>query len=152
MATLRGVGKEGGAGRRHKLRIVVVDDDRDAATTLASILKDEGDDVHTVLRGDEALDLCRLVRPDVVIADINMPGMSGYALAREIRQHFGPLSPTLIGVSGVFTSTSDKLLGQAVGFDFYLLKPCDPAFILHLLEQVRSGTAVSGAAGGESTK
>jgi len=138
------------AGRRHKLRIVVADDNRDTATTLATLLKDAGDDVHTVLRGDEALDLCRLLRPDVVIADINLPGLSGYALAREIREHFGPVSPFLIGMSGVWTSASEKLLGTAVGFDHYLLKPCDPAFLQHLIEIARS-RAAGGAAGVGST-
>jgi len=90
------------------------------------------------------LDLCRFVMPHVVIADINMPGMSGYALAREIREHFGPLSPLLIGVSGVWTGTSDRLLGKVVGFDHYLLKPSDPVFIRNLLEPLRSSSSAKG--------
>ena len=65
-------------------------------------------------------------------------------VAREIREHFGPLSPLLIGVSGVWTGTSDRLLGKVVGFDHYLLKPSDPAFIRNLLEPLRSSSSAKG--------
>ncbi len=127
----------GEAGARRPLRVLVADDDRDTATTLAAILRDEGHQVHTVLRGDEVLDVCRLFRPDVVIADINMPGESGYAIARELRERHGPLAPLLIAISGHWTKTSDRLLGHAVGFDHYLLKPCDPNELLPLMEPLR---------------
>src|SRR5204862_3677752 len=86
-------------GKRFPLRIVVADDDRDTATTVAAILRGEGHEVQTVLRGDEALELCRLFRPDVVIADINLPGESGYAIARELRERHGELAPLLIAIS-----------------------------------------------------
>lgn len=134
-----------GAAKRHPLRILVADDERDTATTLAVILRDEGHEVQTVLRGDEALDLCRLFRPDVVIADINLPGTSGYAIARELRERHRELAPLLIAISGKWTSATDRLLGQAVGFDHFLLKPCDPHALLPLLEPLRRGAA-SGAA------
>src|SRR5205085_2624541 len=87
------------SGRR-SLNVVIADDDRDTTVTLATILRDEGHEVHTVLRGDELLDLCRYVRPDAVIADIDMPGMSGYAVARELRERHGTLAPVLIAISG----------------------------------------------------
>jgi two-component system, OmpR family, response regulator len=135
--SLRVVGPEG-ASQRRTLRIVVADDDRDTATTLALLLREEGHDVHTVLRGDEVLELCRLTRPDVVILDVNMPGMSGYAIARELRQRHGMLAPMLIAISGVWTKTSDRVLGQSVGFDHYLLKPCDVRELLPLLEASRA--------------
>jgi two-component system OmpR family response regulator len=106
--------------------------------TLALLLRDEGHDVHTVLRGDEVLELCRLTRPDVVIADINMPGMSGFAIARELHERHDPVAPLLIAISGAWTKTSDRLLGMAVGFDHYLLKPCDPRELKPLLESARS--------------
>ena len=134
-----------GAAKRYPLRILVADDERDTATTLAVILRDEGHDVQTVLRGDDALDLCRLFRPDVVIADINLPGTSGYAIARELRERHRELAPLLIAISGKWTSATDRLLGQAVGFDHFLLKPCDPNALLPLIEPLRRGTA-SGAA------
>jgi len=116
-----------------KLRILIADDDRDTVVTLGAILRDEGHEVHTVLRGDEVLDMDRLTRPDVVILDISMPGMSGYAVAREIRERRAPLAPLLIAVSGKWTQKSDELLAREVGFDHYLLKPCDAAQVLSLL-------------------
>ena len=123
--------------RRFPLRIVIADDDRDTVTTLAAILRGEGHDVQTVLRGDEALEMCRLFRPDVVIADINLPGESGYAVARELRERHGELAPLLIAISGQWTKASDRLLGKAVGFDHYLLKPCDINELLPLMEPLR---------------
>lgn len=123
----------------------MADDERDTATTLAIILRDEGHEVQTSLRGDEALELCRLFRPDVVIADINLPGASGYAIARELHERHRELAPLMIAVSGKWTSPADRLLGGAVGFDHFLLKPCDPNELLPLLEPLTRGEA-SGAA------
>lgn len=133
--------------KRHKLRVLVADDDRDTATMLAVILRDEGDDVHTVLRGDEVLEVVRLFRPDAVILDLNLPGMSGYAIAHEIRERHGAVAPMLIAISGVWKDTSERLAGQAMGFDHYLVKPCDPKQVLALLERRRAGEADSQAVG-----
>lgn len=126
---------------RHKLRVLVADDERDTATMLAAILRDEGDDVHTVLRGDEVLDVVRLFRPDAVILDLNLPGMSGYAIAHEIRERHGAVAPLLIAVSGVWKGTSERLAGEAMGFDHYLVKPCEPKQLLAFLEPLRTGAA-----------
>lgn len=135
-----------GSGTRHALRILVADDDRDSTLLLAMLLRDEGHEVHTVLRGDEVLELVRLVRPDVVILDINMPGMSGYAVAREICERHGTLRPLMIALSGVWTNTSERLLGTAVGFDHYLVKPCDAQHLVQLLEPLRRQSAAGGQA------
>jgi CheY-like chemotaxis protein len=124
-----------------RLRILIADDDRDTTTTLAALLRDEGHEIHTALRGDEVLELCRFLRPDVVISDVDMPGMSGYAIARELRERHGTLAPLLIAVSGKWTQTSDRLLGEAVGFDHYLLKPTDPRELLAILGQFVIRTA-----------
>ncbi len=141
------VGPEDSAGARHALRVLVADDDRDSVLLLGVVLRDEGHEVHTVLRGDEVLELVRLVRPDAVILDINMPGMSGYAVAREIRQRHGNLGPLLIAVSGVWTNTSEQALGATVGFDHYLVKPYDVKQLLQLLEPL-ARRGVGGQAAG----
>jgi DNA-binding response OmpR family regulator len=130
---------------RKWLRVLIADDDRDTASMLAMVLREEGHEALVSLRGDEALETSRLFRPDVVIADVNMPGMSGHALARELRQRHGDLAPLLIAVSGVWTSTAERLVGQAVGFDRYLLKPCDPKEVIRLIEPLRSGQSDSGS-------
>lgn len=115
------------------LRVLVADDDRDTATMLATILRHEGHEAHVVLRGDEVLELERLTKPDALVVDIHMPGMSGYAVAREIRERRASDPPLLVAVSGVWTRKSEQLLGQAVGFDHYLLKPCAPQDVVALL-------------------
>jgi len=131
---LRVISQGGGEVIRHRLRILIGDDDRDTAATLMAILRDEGHEVNTVLRGDDALDVARLMRPDVVILDVNMPGMSGYAVAGELRKRHGAVAPLLIAISGVWTKPSDVAIGKQAGFDHHLLKPCDPAELLSLLE------------------
>jgi DNA-binding response OmpR family regulator len=133
------------AAKRLPLRIVIADDDRDTATTLALLLREEGHEVHATLRGDEVLDACRLLRPDVVVMDINMPGMSGYAVARELRARHGQLAPLLIAISGVWTQATDRMVGEAIGFDHFLVKPCETRELLQLIEPLRSAGA-SGAA------
>lgn len=143
---LRVVSGGDGNGRRYPLRILVADDDRDTAMTLAVILRDEGHEVQTVLRGDEALQLCRLFRPDVVIADVNLPGESGYAIARELRERHAELAPLLIAISGKWTKASDRLLGHAIGFDHYLLKPCNMDELLPLLEPLTRSDSGTGTA------
>lgn len=132
---------KGESPTRHRLRVLVADDDRDTATMMAAILRDEGDEVHTVLRGDEVLDVVRLFRPDAVILDLNLPGMSGYAIAHEVRERHGAVAPLLIGISGVWKDTSERLAAQAMGLDHYLVKPCEPKQVLALLEPLRRGAA-----------
>ena len=134
------------AAKRLPLRIVIADDDRDTATTLALLLREEGHEVHTTLRGDEVLDACRLLRPDVVIMDINMPGMSGYAVARELRARHGQLAPLLLAISGVWTQATDRMVGEAIGFDHFLVKPCETRELLRLIEPLRSGAGAGAAA------
>ena len=116
-----------------KLRILSADDDRDTASMLAAILRDEGHETHVVLRGDEVLEIDRLVRPDVVILDVNMPGMSGFAVAREIRTRRGIAAPLLIAISGQWTRKEDQQLGEVAGFDHYLPKPVDPAAVVSVV-------------------
>jgi DNA-binding response OmpR family regulator len=123
----------GGGASAKSLRILIADDDRDNANMLSAVLRHEGHEAVVALRGDEALDMCRLFRPDVLVADVNMPGVSGYALARELRERHGNLSPLLIGMSGVWTKTSDRLLGRTVGFDHYLVKPFDLQQLIGLI-------------------
>jgi len=133
-------------GNAKWLRVLVADDERDTANMLAMILRDEGHEVQVTLRGDDALEICRLFRPDVVITDVNMPGHSGYALAHELRERYGQLAPLLIAISGVWTNTTDRLLGKAVGFDHYLLKPCDAKELIRLIEPLRGAQSEEGAA------
>ena len=128
-------------GARRPLRILIADDDRDTGLTLATILRSEGHEVHVALRGDEVLQLDRLLRSEALILDVDMPGMSGYAVAQEVREHRGTLAPLLIAVSGKWKEPSERRLGRALGFDHYLVKPCDPREILALLKPLQRGAS-----------
>jgi DNA-binding response OmpR family regulator len=83
----------------------------------------------------------RVMRPDALILDINMPGMSGYAVVRALRERYTIAAPLMIGISGVWTKTVEQLLGRAVGFDHYLIKPYEPQALLALLEPLRAKPA-----------
>src|SRR5436190_16833125 len=74
------------ADQRDRFRILVVDDNEDAADTLAVLLRMWGHDVHTAYSGEDALESALAYRPDCMLLDIRMPGMDGYALARQLRQ------------------------------------------------------------------
>jgi DNA-binding response OmpR family regulator len=134
----------GGNRSAKSLRVLIADADRDDANMLALALRDEGNEVVIALRGDEALELSRLFRPDVLICDINIPGIGGYAIARELRDRHGNLAPLLIAISGVWTNPSDRVLGQAAGFDHYSVKPVDLEKILRLIDAARGVAAGSG--------
>jgi CheY-like chemotaxis protein len=131
----------GGSDRRHpgeQLRILVVDDDVDTVNTLAVILRGEGYVVHPVYTGNEALQAARLFRPDVVIHDLAVPGMSGYAVAQSIRFGFTDLRrPFMIAISGMWTQPADRRVAEQTGFDAYLTKPCDPAVLLRLVDSFK---------------
>ena len=131
--------------RRHygeRLRILVVDDDVDTVNTLTFILRDEGYVVQSAFSGNEALSAARLFRPDVIIHDISVPGMSGYAVAQAIRFGFTDVRrPFMIAISGVWTQTPDKKVAEQTGFDAYLTKPCDTKVLLRLVEGFRRSRA-----------
>ncbi len=116
------------------LRIVIADDDRDTVNMLSVILRDEGHVVHGVYSGKEVLPAVRALRPDAVILDIAVPGLSGYAVAQEIRYSFTDARrPLLIAISGMWVERADKSVAHLVGFDAHLMKPCDPGELLALL-------------------
>ena len=115
------------------LRIIVADDEADAVTALKLLLNDEGHDVIGLSKGAEVMRTVEEFKPDVVVLDIAMPDLSGYEIAKEIRKRYGAITPLLIAITGRYKQASDKLLGQIVGFDHYLLKPYEPKELLALL-------------------
>src|SRR3954462_7946428 len=118
------------------LRIIIADDDHDTVDTLAEILRDAGHTVHALYSGRDVLPAVRIVRPDAIILDIAVPGMSGYAVAQEIRHSFVDLRrPLMIAISGMWKDSSDKVIARQVGFDHFLEKPCDPNELLQILER-----------------
>jgi CheY-like chemotaxis protein len=117
------------------LRVVVADDDPDAVLSLRALLEDEGYEVKTVTSGPQALDAVRDFGADVLLLDIGMPLMSGYEVARILRERYASAKPMLIAVTGR-QSVQDKSLAHNTGFDHYVAKPYDPNQLLGLLRQV----------------
>ena len=120
------------------LRVLVADDDRDTVAMLTEILENAGYVVQGAYNGSEVLPAARFFRPDAMILDISVPGMSGYAVAQAVRFSFTDLRrPLLIAVSGMWQEAADRRVAEQVGFDHYLLKPCDPRELLEVLGTLR---------------
>lgn len=120
------------------LRVLVVDDDRDTVTTLTALLELEGHIVQGIYNGAEVLPAVRFFRPDAIVLDLSVPGISGYAVAQAIRFSFTDIRrPLLIAISGIWREPADRMVAQQVGFDHYLVKPVEPAELLKLVEDVR---------------
>jgi PAS domain S-box-containing protein len=121
--------RDRGAGRRRVLSrapatacILVVDDNRDAADSLSSLLARQGAQVETAFDGPAALERFDARHPDLVILDIGMPGMDGHEVARRIRARTDVRQPTLIAMSGL-GQEADRQRSLAAGFDYHLVKP-----------------------------
>lgn len=104
------------------LRILVVDDNRDAAQILSMLLTSEGHTVWLAYDGYEALEVAQAERPQVVLLDIGLPGMDGYAVAQALRQHPTLKMTRLIAQSG-YGRQEDRERAKAAGFNDYLVKP-----------------------------
>jgi PAS domain S-box-containing protein len=130
-ATLdRGAGSNGrGAPAR---RILVADDNRDAAESLAILLRLEGHAVDLAHDGQAALQAFAQRRPDVALLDIGMPRTNGLEVAREIRSRPGGQDVLLIAITG-WAQDSDKERSRAAGFDHHLTKPIEPDALIELL-------------------
>jgi CheY-like chemotaxis protein len=104
--------------------MLVVDDNRDAAESLALLLHSEGYAVEVAHDGFAALELALSQRPRVVLLDIGLPGMDGYAVARALRQHPEMQQTHLLALTGYGTA-EDRHRSRAAGFDLHLVKPVD---------------------------
>jgi len=106
--------------------ILIVDDNVDAAESLADWLASHGHQAASVHDATQAMALAATTRPGTLILDIGLPGMDGYALARWIRRQPGLEHAKLIALSG-YGQAADRARGLAAGFDHYLVKPADLA-------------------------
>jgi signal transduction histidine kinase/ActR/RegA family two-component response regulator len=115
-------------------RILVVDDNRDAAEMLAMYLRSDGHEVRVAADGHAALTEAAAFRPEVALLDIGMPGLSGYDVARTLRRDPETASTLLVAITG-WGQDGDRRLAMAAGFDAHLTKPADPAAISVLLNE-----------------
>jgi len=120
------------------LRVLVVDDNVDAAVTLAMILEVEGNQTRVAHDGQEALRLAAEFDPAVVFLDIGMPGMNGYETAQAIRRLPGVRQPCLVALTG-WGAEHDRARSAAAGFDHHLTKPVELGTVQTLLASVAAG-------------
>jgi CheY-like chemotaxis protein len=122
-------------------RIAVVDDNHDAAVTLAMALEASGCEVAVAHSATEALELVLAIRPAVALLDIGLPDINGYELARRLRQLPGGSSMTLIATTG-WGQQKDRERAFEAGFDHHLTKPIDLALLGRLLAEAAGKASV----------
>ncbi|MCM5679713.1 PAS domain S-box protein [Schlegelella sp. S2-27] len=124
-------GPAGTAGRR---RVLVVDDNKDAALSLAMMLQMLGNETRTAHDGVEALSVAAGFRPEVILLDIGMPRLNGYDTARQMRQEPWGRHVLLVALTG-WGQEEDRRRSREAGFDHHLVKPVDPAALERLLHE-----------------
>jgi signal transduction histidine kinase/DNA-binding response OmpR family regulator len=115
---------EGKAWSRVPLRVMVVDDNRDAADSLGMLLEFLGAEVKVVHDGAAALDQLAAFRPSLVLTDLGMPGLDGYEVARRIRERSTGVEVMLIALTG-WGQEEDRRRSRDAGFDDHLIKPAE---------------------------
>ncbi|HYO12101.1 MAG TPA: PAS domain S-box protein [Thermoanaerobaculia bacterium] len=118
--------------RRETVRVLLVEDNEDAAAALAELLRIWGHRVAVVHDGPSALQAARAEQPDVVLLDIGLPGMDGYEVARAFRELPGLEEVTLVALTG-YGQDSDRLRSSLAGIDHHLVKPVDPDQLRRLI-------------------
>jgi two-component system CheB/CheR fusion protein len=126
------------AGRA--LRVVVVDDNVDAAESLALLLRCKGHEAFVAHEGRTALDLARSCKPDVILLDIGLPGLDGLEVCRRLRREAGLQQALLVAVSG-YGKEEDRHHSQEAGFNAHLVKPVD----LDQLDELLARAAARGS-------
>ena len=115
------------------MRVVVADDNRDAADTLCRVLALYGYEVRSAYDGGAALEVCDAFRPHAAVLDIGMPVRDGYEVARELRARRGA-ALRLIALTG-WGSEEDVRRARAAGFDHHLTKPADPGVVNEIISR-----------------
>jgi CheY-like chemotaxis protein len=116
------------------MKVLVIEDNPDAAETLGDLLSLFGHETEVALSGPAGVETARNFRPDVVLCDIGLPGMDGYAVARSLREEPAMRSARLIALTGYGRET-DRQRTQEAGFDLHLVKPVEPLELKRLLDE-----------------
>jgi CheY-like chemotaxis protein len=128
------------------LRLLVVDDNLDAAETLAELLGTMGYEVRQAGDGEAALKVAEKFAPHVVLLDIGLPGMNGYDVCRRMRQQRGGKRRTMVAITG-WGQPEDLKRSKEAGFDRHLVKPMDFDALVEILKSVPEPAARRNNAG-----
>jgi CheY-like chemotaxis protein len=124
------------------MRIVIIEDNRDAADSLRRLLELEGHEVRAAHTGPDGVELAQQWAPDVVLSDLGLPGMDGFAVARRLRQHPATAKARIVAVTADDTD-ADLLLAKASGFDQFWVKPVDPEAVHRLIREAPRAGAIA---------
>ncbi|HVJ68740.1 MAG TPA: ATP-binding protein [Caulifigura sp.] len=127
------------APNQGRLRVLIVDDNVDAARTLFALLRQLQHDVHLAHDGESAVELAAQLRPDVILLDIGLPGLNGYEACRRIRQHSGGSEILIVALTG-WGLEEDRNRSREAGFNHHMVKPVD-------LQSLRAAFAMVTSAG-----
>lgn len=145
-----GEGIPGGAPGRAARRVLVADPCPDTVETTAWLLRLWGHDVRGAATGPDVLALARAYRPDAVLMEVALPGLSGFEVARRLRRPGADPRPLLVAVTGYGDETNRRRAREA-GFDYHLLKPVEIPVLRALLAldpgETESGARQAGGAG-----
>jgi CheY-like chemotaxis protein len=129
---------------KKSLRVLVVEDNRDSAQTLAKLLEICGYDVSIAYTARDGLETAERVRPDVILCDIGLPDSDGFALAEALHENPATASARLIAVTA-YGKDHDLERSRRAGFELHLVKPVNPGELLHVLD-APGAAAAQGAA------
>jgi CheY-like chemotaxis protein/two-component sensor histidine kinase len=113
----------------HRLRVLIIEDNRDSAEMLRLLLEAAGHEVAVAHTGPDGVNAAHAFEPHVVVCDIGLPGMDGFEVAETLRQDPAMASARLLAVTG-YGSEADRLRTVRAGFDAHLVKPVDPEALL----------------------
>jgi PAS domain S-box-containing protein len=116
----------------HKRRVLIADDNQDAADSISMLLQMAGHEVTVAYDGQQALESIETLRPEIALLDIGMPGLDGFEVARRVRLDIRIRNTLLIAVTG-WGQASDKARALAAGFDLHFTKPVEPTALIDLL-------------------
>ena len=119
------------------LRILIVDDNRDSATSLAMLLKKMGNDTRSAYDGQEAIQIANEFQPEVILLDIGLPKLNGYEVCRRIRKEPALDQVVIIAQTG-WGQEGDRQRTSDAGFDHHMVKPLDTAALVKLLTEIKS--------------
>ncbi len=119
-----------------RMRVLVVEDHKDQAHTLARLLEQCGHEVSVAFNGHSAVEQARLNQPDVALLDIGLPGIDGWEVARSLNEMAIEKRPLLVAITGNDTD-NDRRISDEVGIDLHLSKPVTVDSLVCLLERFR---------------
>ncbi|HEX5206419.1 MAG TPA: response regulator [Steroidobacteraceae bacterium] len=128
--------REGAAGPPQKRRLLVVDDNKDAAESMSMLLEMWGHEVAYAYDGPSAIETAEQWQPQAVFLDIGLPGMDGYEVAERLRELPQAKDAVLIAITG-YGQEDDRRRSQRAGIDHHLVKPVAPDALRDLIDSLQ---------------